>query len=114
MFEFLKKFVNCGTKIARVNSNFITKSINLQLFTLILNGAGVRCDRRRFSVFSPFIEKSMITYKIECMKCLNELYQYYIRANYISSGCIKMNTFYQNRKVFFFCLPCHSFDVILN
>ena len=35
------------------------KSINLQLFTLILYGFGVRCDLRRFLVLSPFIEKSM-------------------------------------------------------
>ena len=43
-----------------VNSIFITKSINLQLVTLILYGVGVRCDRRRFSGLSPFIEKSMV------------------------------------------------------
>ena len=31
---------NCGIKIARVNSILITKSIYLQLFTLILHGVG--------------------------------------------------------------------------
>ena len=36
MVEFLRKFENRVIKIARVNSIFITKSINLQLFTLIL------------------------------------------------------------------------------
>ena len=36
--EFLRKFENRGIKIARVNWIFITKSINLQLFTLILYG----------------------------------------------------------------------------
>ena len=46
-------------KTARVNSILITKSINLQLFTLIFYGVGVRCDRRRLSVLSPSIEKSM-------------------------------------------------------
>ena len=55
MVEVLKKIENCGIKIARVNSILITKSINLQLFTLILYGVGVLCDRTRFSVFSPFI-----------------------------------------------------------
>ena len=35
MAEF-RKFENLGVKIARVNSIFITKSINLQLFTLVL------------------------------------------------------------------------------
>ena len=59
MIEFFKKFENRSTKIARVNV-IITKSINLQLFTLILHGLVVRCDLRRFSVLSPFIEKSMV------------------------------------------------------
>ena len=35
---------NRGIKIAWVNSIHITKSINLQLFTLILYGVDVRCD----------------------------------------------------------------------
>ena len=34
MVEFLRKFENRGIKIAQVNSILITKSINLQLFTL--------------------------------------------------------------------------------
>ena len=42
MFESLRQFENRGIKIARVNSIPINKSINSQLFTLILNG--VRCD----------------------------------------------------------------------
>ena len=40
MVEFLKKFEKMGIKIDRVNSILITKSINLQLFTLILYGVG--------------------------------------------------------------------------
>ena len=36
--EFLRKFDNLGFKIALVNSIFITKSSDLQLFTLILYG----------------------------------------------------------------------------
>ena len=44
MAEFLRKFYNRNIKIARVNSILITKSINLQLFTSILYGVGVRCD----------------------------------------------------------------------
>ena len=55
MIEFIKKIKNHGIKIARVNLILIIKSINLQLFTLILYTVGVRCDRRRFSVLSPFI-----------------------------------------------------------
>ena len=62
MIEFLRKFENRGTKIAPVNSILITIYINLQWLTLILYGVGVRCDRRRFSVHSPFIEKSMVWY----------------------------------------------------
>ena len=38
MVEFLRKFENHGIKIAWVNTILITKSNNLQLFTLILNG----------------------------------------------------------------------------
>ena len=36
MVEFFKKFENRVIKIIRVNSILIKKSINLQLFTLIL------------------------------------------------------------------------------
>ena len=60
MVEFLRKFEDRNIKIARVNSILITKSINVQLFTLLLCGVGVRCDLMRFSVLSPFVEKSMI------------------------------------------------------
>ena len=59
MIEFLRKFENRGIKIARVLLILIAESVNLQLFTLILYGVWVRCDRRRFSVLNPFIEKSM-------------------------------------------------------
>ena len=38
MVKFLRKFENRRIKIVRVNSILITKSINLQLFTLILYG----------------------------------------------------------------------------
>ena len=58
MVEVLRKFDNRGIKVSHY-SILISKSINLQLFTLILYGVGVHCDRRRFSVLSPFIEKSM-------------------------------------------------------
>ena len=40
MVEFLCKFKDRGIKIGRVNFILITKSINLQLFTLILYGVG--------------------------------------------------------------------------
>ena len=60
MIEFFRKFENRNSiKIALVNSILIAKSINLQLFSLILYGFGVRCDLIRFAVHSPFIEKSM-------------------------------------------------------
>ena len=36
--EFLRKFENRGIKIARINSILNTKSIDFQLFTLILYG----------------------------------------------------------------------------
>ena len=52
MIEFLRKFETRGIKIVRNNSILITKSNNLQLFSLILYGVGFRCDRRRFSVLS--------------------------------------------------------------
>ena len=52
MIEFLRKLENRSIKIARVNPILITKSINLQLFTLILYDFGVRCDLRRFTVLS--------------------------------------------------------------
>ena len=52
MIEFLRKFENRCIKISRVNPILINKSINLQFFTLILYGVGVRCDRIRFSVHS--------------------------------------------------------------
>ena len=55
MIKFLREFENRGIKIAEP----IPKSINLQFLNLILHGIGVRCDRRRFFVHSPFIEKSM-------------------------------------------------------
>ena len=41
MIEFLRKFENGASKSVRVNSIRITKSINLQLFTLILYGIGL-------------------------------------------------------------------------
>ena len=40
MVEFLRKVENRGIEIARVNSILITRSFNLQLFTLILCGGG--------------------------------------------------------------------------
>ena len=40
MVEFIRKFENRVIKIARVNSSLITKSINLQLLTLILYAVG--------------------------------------------------------------------------
>ena len=55
-----QKIEDRSIKIARVNSILVTKLINLPLFTLILEDFGGRCDLGRFSVISPFIEKSML------------------------------------------------------
>ena len=45
ILEFLRKFENGGIKIAWAKSILISKSINLQLFTLILHTVlEVRCD----------------------------------------------------------------------
>ena len=41
--QISQKFDSCGIKIAWVNSILVTKSINLQLFTLILYVLGVHC-----------------------------------------------------------------------
>ena len=60
MIEFLRKLENRSIKIARVNSILITKSINLQLFALILYDFGVLCDLKRFRVLRIFIEESML------------------------------------------------------
>ena len=42
--QIYQNFEDRSIKIALINSILITKSINLQLFTLILCGFGVRCD----------------------------------------------------------------------
>ena len=55
--EFLRKFENRGIKMARVNSNFITKSLNLQLFSFCMV-LGVRCDGDIFKP-TPLIDKFM-------------------------------------------------------
>ena len=44
MVEFLRNLENRGIKIARVNSIHITKSMDLQLFTLIFCDVGGCCD----------------------------------------------------------------------
>ena len=59
MIEFLRKFENRGIKMFPGNSILITNSIDLHLFALLLYGVVVRCDRRRFSVLSPLIKKSV-------------------------------------------------------
>ena len=53
MIEFLRKFENSSIKIARIYLILITKSINLELFILILFGFGVRCDLRPVLILSP-------------------------------------------------------------
>ena len=55
--EFLRKFENRGIKFSRVNSILIIKSINFLLWFCMVLGSVV--IKRRFSVHSPFMEKSM-------------------------------------------------------
>ena len=59
MVEFIWKSDSRGIKIARVNSIRITKSIDLLRICKVLT-VEVRCDRGRYSVHSPFTEKSML------------------------------------------------------
>ena len=64
MVEFLRKFENRGIKIAQVNSIIITKSRNLQVFTIfcaVLGSVGIVGD---------FPDKSMYFPK-KCMKYVN-------------------------------------------
>ena len=53
----LKKIKSSGIKIARVNS---IRSPNLSIYFNFIYVAGVRFDGGRFSVQSPFTEKSII------------------------------------------------------
>ena len=46
MIEFLRKFEKRDIQIARVNSILIIESINQELFTFILYGVLVCCDRK--------------------------------------------------------------------
>ena len=62
--QILRKFENCDIEIARVNSIFNIKYINLQLFTLILYTDAVGSDQSQFSKLSPLIDMSMIEHKI--------------------------------------------------
>ena len=77
MVEFLRTFENRGIKIARFYSILITKSINLQLFILILYGVGsvaIKDDLQCFviyrEVYGPV--KPSIFYQ-QYQICLNKL-----------------------------------------
>ena len=80
MIEFLRKFENPGITIARVNSILVTKSNNIQFFAQNPYGVGVGCDRRRFSVHSPFIEKSMVLSFGGCFKMLESIRSFIITS----------------------------------
>ena len=76
--EFLRKFENRGIKIAPVNSILITKSINSQLFTLLLYMVlRVRCDIDIFKLTASAqsIEKS---YHREVYDIDNAIYTNYV------------------------------------
>ena len=80
--EVLRKFENLGVKNARVNSILITKSVDLQLFTLLLCSFRVRCDHMRFSVLSPFMEMSM------AIAVLNVTF-FFLQCNYKCTMCLR-------------------------
>ena len=61
--QISQKFENRGIKITRVYSILITKSINIQFFTLILYGLGGPLWSKAISVHSQFIEKSKVGQK---------------------------------------------------
>ena len=80
---------NRGIKIARVNSILITISIDLQLFTLILYGVGVRYDIDIFKltasaqsiyreVYAPTIQyvhfRYLLLYYVECCTIKSRMY----------------------------------------
>ena len=58
MIEFLRKFENRDIKIALVNSILIAKSINTVIYFNFVRFEGLLF--KRFSVLSPFIEKSVV------------------------------------------------------
>ena len=49
IIEFLRKVENRSIKSARVSSIFVTKYVNLQVFTLIFYCLGARCDKAFYS-----------------------------------------------------------------
>ena len=92
MVQFLRKFENRGTKIARVNSILITKSINLQLFSLILYGV-----RSSLIVMLPSLNKPVVL-RIFIENSINEHIQCGYQKKHVNSTT-------------FTCLPVKLVDV---
>ena len=87
MIEFLRKFENRSIKIARMNSIHITKSINLQLFNLILCGVGgqVPCDVDIFKLTASAQSINREVHTITDVHCIAITYVYCIAITYICS-----------------------------
>ena len=86
--QIFRKFENRCIK--RELTRFLSTNLSIyELFTLVLFGVGVRCDRMRFSLHSPFIEKSMI-YIIEKSE-INHSTSDLIRFNLITKLFLYIN-----------------------
>ena len=92
MIEFHRKFENRNIKIALV-TRFLSANLSIYNYVFVLNlyGLGVRCDLGRFSVLSPFVEKSMVL----CVYIYTIHVYYYICKQYIKK--ILVNTFNVDR-----------------
>ena len=79
-------------KVVEITRFLSPKPINLQLFTFILYGFVVLCDHRRFSVLSPFIEKSMCTHIIYAPILF--MHPYYLCTHIVYAPILFMHPYY--------------------
>ena len=100
MAEFLRKFKNRGIKITWINSILITKSINLQLFPLILYGAGFRCDVDIFKLTASAqsIYRGII-YTLTLLKCNEFILHFPPSASLPLLLHSNITQYYQNNRV---------------
>ena len=111
MDKFLRKFKFLN-KIAGVNSILITKSINLQLFTLILYSVGVRCgvDTFKLTASAQSINRELY----ESINCISQfrlqIYRFLIDKLHIESVCSK----HRPKKLFFYYLQFKGKKVFFN
>ena len=68
VIEFLRKFENRSIKIARVICYHQIYQFTIIYFNFV-RLIVVRCDLRRFSVLSPFIEKTIVIYIYVLWRC---------------------------------------------